>query len=97
MLDQTELTKALSNADKIKDAILRKLGTGYKSYVRLIENEPLQYIEITLREEATGEDVLTAYSAKYFFDMKDTATMQQRGRRILRDLQIAMGLDTANA
>lgn len=88
---------ALDNATKVSTAIKKKLGDKYVTYVRLLENDQLSYIEIGARlsTDTHENEVQAAYSVAYFEEMNTLELMQQRGRRILKDLQMGLGLEPA--
>lgn len=89
-------TAAMAKADTLKPAIAKKLGNGYVVYTRLIENGQLNYVEIAARpiNGVPSDQRLVAFSCKYFAEMKDVPTMVERGRRIVKDLQTALGIAT---
>lgn len=86
---------ALKNATTVAGAIKKKLGDTYVTYVRLIENDQLKYIEISARKahDTHENEVQAAYSTNYFEEMSSMDIMKQRGQRILSDLKIGLGLD----
>lgn len=86
---------AMANADKLKPAISKKLGDKYAVFTRHIKSGPLSYIEIAARpvKGVPSDERQAAYSVTYFAGMKDTPTFVERGRRIVRDLQEALGIE----
>lgn len=88
--------KALEKANAISSAIKKKLGDGYVTFVRLIESDQLKYVEIGARrvQDTHENEVQAAYSVAYFEAMDTLEITQMRGRRILADIKMGLGLDT---
>lgn len=89
---------AFKRATSVANAIETKLGGKYKSYVRQIDDADgkFSYIELGFRPPSgiQLEEIQVAFSVAYFEGMNTPELMKARAQRILKDVQIALGLDT---
>jgi hypothetical protein len=93
--DQTyDVESILKVAEQIRAAIERKLP-DYKIYMRFHDTAHFQYIEMAaqpVKNPTPLNEVQTAHSVGFYAGMVDADTKVQRGRRVLRDLMIVLGL-----
>jgi hypothetical protein len=83
---------ALKYADQVAAALHMKFKGDYTPYVRHIETSDFNFVEIELRRKGTTDGPTVAYSQEYFEEMVDPTVKQARAKRILKDLEIHLGI-----
>lgn len=92
MSEAQQITRAIETAERIKDAIVKKIPK-YTGYVRRYDTGDNGFIEIAIKPEGMhgpAHEITTAYSDEYFLSATKE-NINEKAKRIFRDFKILLG------